>query len=447
MEISLGVTLLRLVVLVLLVLANGFFVAAEFALVSVRGTRIAELVAQGNRTARWVEQALKSPDKVIAATQLGITLASLGLGWIGEPALAHFIEPLVALFPGEFQAEVSHSISASVAFAVITFLHVVIGELMPKSVALQNPEKTSLVVARPTLWAEWIFTPFIWLLNGTGNFLLRRLGIEPAAGHELVHSVEELKMIVAASAEGGVVEAEEQEMVYAVFEFGDMPVRQVMSPRTEIFALEADTSLEEAISQAIETAFSKFPVYENDLDHIVGVVHIRDLLRARQDVERRDCLVRSLIHEALFVPESLPLRSVLQEFRKRRQHIAIVLDEYGGTAGVVTLEDIMEEIVGEVSDPYDSPHPDIQVRPDGEVLIDGLTLIDDVNEKLGLSLADPHYDTIAGFVLGRLNRIPQEGDSVELPDGYRLVVLKMDGLRIEQVALRRGEPSATQPAS
>lgn len=435
MESTIGTDLLRLLAVFVLVLANGFFVAAEFALVSVRRTRIAELVAQGNQAAQWAQKALENPDQVIAATQLGITLASLGLGWVGEPALSHFLEPLIQLFPGDIQSEVSHSISAGLSFAIITFLHVVVGELAPKSIALQNPENTSLMVARPTLWTEWIFKPFIWALNGTGNFLLKLVGVNPASGHELVHSVEELKMIVTASAEVGVVEAEEREMLYAVFDFGELLVRQVMIPRTEILGFEADMNLDESIRIATHSTFTKFPVYDDNLDNIIGVVHIKDLLRAEHDPDREKSLARDLVREAFFVPETVPVRQVLREFRVRRQHIAIVMDEFSGTAGLVTLEDLMEEIVGEVSDPFDSPDPEIQVRADGTVIIEGLALIDEVNEKLNLDLSDPHYDTIAGYVLGKLNRMAKIGDIVEIGDGMHLEVTKLDGMRIEQLTL------------
>ncbi|MBL7163058.1 MAG: HlyC/CorC family transporter [Anaerolineales bacterium] len=434
MESTIGVDLLKLLAVMVLVLANGFFVAAEFALVSVRGTRIAELVAQGNQPAKWAQKALENPDQVIAATQLGITLASLGLGWVGEPALSHLLEPLILLFPANIQSEVSHSIAAGLSFAIITFLHVVVGELAPKSIALQNPEGTSLRVARPTLWMEWIFKPFIWALNGTGNFLLKIAGVQPASGHELVHSVEELKMIVTASAEGGVVEDEEREMLYAVFDFGELLVRQVMIPRTEILGFEIDMNLDESIKIAIHSTFTKFPVYDDDLDNIFGVVHIKDLLRAEHDPQRQNCLARDLIREAFFVPETVPVWRVLKEFRDRRQHIAIVMDEFGGTAGLVTLEDLMEEIVGEVSDPFDIVQPEIQKHADGSVMLDGLALIEEVNDALGINLDEPNYDTIAGFVLGRLGRIPEIGDAIEV-EGLRFQIKSMDGMRIEQLSL------------
>lgn len=436
MEPSFGLDLLRIVAVLFLVLANGFFVAAEFALISVRRTRITELVAQGNPAARWVQKALEDPDQVIAATQLGITLASLGLGWVGEPAFAHLLEPVIQLFPADIQENVSHNIAAGFAFAIITFLHVVVGELAPKSIALQNAESTSLVVARPTIWTEWVFKPAIWILNGTGNYLLNLVGVKPASGHELVHSVAELKMLVTASTEVGVVETEESEMLHAVFDFGELLVRQVMIPRTEIMGFEADQSLNDSIEIATNSTFTKFPVYDGVLDNIIGVVHIKDLLRAQLDPSQENCKARTLIREALFIPETVHVRSVLQLFRARRQHIAIVMDEFGGTAGLVTLEDLMEEIVGEVSDPFDTNEPEIQLHANGAATIDGLALIEEVNEALGLDLHDRNYDTIAGYVLGKLGRVPTEGDQIEV-DGIRMKVQAMDGMRIEQLQVTR----------
>lgn len=425
---------LKILAVILLVFANAFFVAAEFSLVSVRKTRIAELVNQGVPAAKWAQLAIENPDRVIAATQLGITLASLGLGWIGEPALAHLLDPIVQLFPAAIHSPVSHSLSAALAFAIITFLLVVVGELAPKSIALQNPERTSLVVARLTVWSERIFKPAIWVLNGSGNLVLRLVGIRPAAGHELVHSVEELKMLVAASAEGGVVKEEESEMLNAIFDLGELVVRQVMVPRTEVLAVEADAPLEEIIALATQSTYTKFPVYEDSLDQIVGIVHVKDLLRAMQSPDCKNCTARSLMREPIFVPETISVSALLAQFRQNRQHIAIVLDEYGGTAGLVTLEDLLEEIVGEVSDPFDRATPEIQSLPDGSVLIDGLTLIEEVNQRLNLNLQDPNYDTIAGYVLGKLGRIPRVGDSVEA-DGVRLRVESMDGLRIARLSL------------
>ena len=438
---------LRILALLLLVLANGFFVAAEFSLVSVRRTRIAEMVSKGHRGARWVQKAIDDPDSVIAATQLGITLASLGLGWIGEPVLAQLLQPVVNLLPESIRSGASHGLSAGLAFAVITFLHVVIGELAPKSIALQHPERTSLLVAQPTIWTEWLFKPFIWVLNGAGNALLRLFGVQPAAGHELVHSVTELKMLVRASAEGGLVEYREEEMLYAIFDIRDTFVRQVMVPRTEMVAVPSNLAAKEVIAVFVQYPYTKIPVYGDDLDQILGIVYLNDVLRDIHATEETVKTSRELMRPAIFVPEAARVSTLLDQFRTSRQHIAIVLDEYGGTAGVVTLEDLIEEIVGVVGEPFDT-ETEIEPLPDGSSLVDGLTIIEEINEHFSLDLDDPYYDTIAGFILGRLGRLAQVGDSVDA-EGVRLGVVAMDGLRIERVSitpLPRAESQKTDPS-
>ncbi len=426
---SLLSNLLGLLAVAFLVVLNAFFVAAEFALVSVRPTRIAELVANGNRAARWVARGLENPDRFIAATQLGITLASLGLGWIGEPALSGLLEPLVKRFPLEIASTVSQTLSAVVAFGTITFLHVVVGELMPKSIALQSPQRTSLLVGRPLAWTTAVFKPLIWALNGTGNALLKLLGIRSAEGSELLHSVAELKMIVSDSAEGGVVADSEEEMLHAVFDFRETLVRHIMSPRTEVISVTAEAGLEEILKTAASTGFSQFPVYQDNLDHVIGIVHLKDLLDAI--LNDGSSTARELMRETLFVPEAARIDTLLKIFRARHQHMAIVLDEYGGTAGIATLEDLLEEIFGEVSDPFDQD-VEIQPLPDGSSLVNGLTTIADVNEHFELKLSDPHYDTIAGYILGRLGRLAKMGDTV-VADGARLRVVAMDGRRVSRV--------------
>ena len=427
-------TLLRLLTVVVLVLANGFFVAAEFALVSVRRTRVDELIQQGNRAARWVKKALNNPDEFIAATQLGITIASLGLGWVGEPAVSHLIEPLIEFLPSEWIGLASHSIAAAIAFTLITFMHVIVGELMPKSIALQSPDKTALFIARPTLLALTIFKPAIWAMNGTGNFLLRLIGMQAASEHSMGHSVQELKMLVEASEKIGILEDIEPEMLHNVFDFGEGTAHEIMVPRTEMIAVDADAPILELIHLAIKHPYSKYPAYEGDSDHIVGIAHVKDLVRV-QHSERKEATIRGLLREAMVVPGTIKLDALLQEFRAKRQHLAIVLDEYSGTAGIVTLDDLMGQIVGEVRDSFDkTAAPDIQRLPDGSALIEGMTAIDEVNDKFGLDLADENYDTIAGFVLGKLGRIAKVGDMVEA-DSVKLKVEAMDGLRIARVSL------------
>jgi len=290
-------TLLRLLTVVVLVLANGFFVAAEFALVSVRRTRVDELIQQGNRAARWVKKALNNPDEFIAATQLGITIASLGLGWVGEPAVSHLIEPLIEFLPSEWIGLASHSIAAAIAFTLITFMHVIVGELMPKSIALQSPDKTALFIARPTLLALTIFKPAIWAMNGTGNFLLRLIGMQAASEHSMGHSVQELKMLVEASEKIGILEDIEREMLHNVFDFGEGTAHEIMVPRTEMIAVDADAPILELIHLAIKHPYSKYPAYEGDSDHIVGIAHVKDLVRV-QHSERKEATIRGLLREA-----------------------------------------------------------------------------------------------------------------------------------------------------
>ncbi|MBN1889729.1 MAG: HlyC/CorC family transporter [Thermoflexales bacterium] len=418
-----------------LVATNAFFVAAEFSLVSVRSTRVEELIAHGNLTAKAVRHAIADPDRFIAATQLGITLASLGLGWLGEPALAHLIEPLFGFLPDWWGGAASHAAAAgAIAFSFITFLHVVVGELMPKSIALQKPEETALWVARPILLAERLFRPLIWALNGTGNFLLRLIGFASASGHHLVHSVEELKLLVVASQESGLLEVGEREMLHAVFDFGDMQAHQVMVPRTEIVGVEAGLPLSQVIEMVASHTLTKFPVYEGNLDHVIGVLHTKDLVKLAYhtaDKTARDCM-----REGLFVPETIHVSKLLARFRTRKQHIAILLDEYGGTAGLVTLEDLVEEIIGDVADQFEQEEPDIVRLPDGSYSISGRTLIEEVNQELDLALSDSHYETIAGYMLGCLGRMTEVDDTVEV-EGLELRVKEMDGLRIARVLLRR----------
>jgi|SRR5579859_488723 len=433
MDAALGPNLLRLLGVVVLVLVNAFFVAAEYALVSVRPTRVEELLQLGRPGAGSVKKALQRLDRFIAATQLGVTVASLTLGWLGEPALSGLLEPLLSGLPAAWVGVAGRTLSAVIAFTVITFLEVVVGELMPKAIALQRAERIALWVARPTLIISYIFNPFILVVNGAGNAALRLMGLAPAGGPEASHSEQELRLLVHASGESGALQEEQHDMLAAVFDFGELTAREAMVPRTEMIAIAADASLDDFILHAVKHPFSKFPIYEGDLDHIVGIANVKDLVRVQYD-KRRTTTVRGLLREALFVPDTIRLDALLQQFRARRQHIAIVLDEYSGTAGLVTLDDLVGRIVGDVADPFDKSGPDIQRLPTGAYLVDGLTNIEDVNDRLGLGLHDDFYDTIAGFVLGRLGRMARVGDTVEA-NGVRLKVEALDGLRISRLSV------------
>lgn len=432
-------TILKLLAVVVLIFANAFFVAAEFALVSVRRTRVEELIAQGNALAKVVRHVIGDPDRFIAATQLGITIASLGLGWIGEPALAHLIEPLFRALPEAWVAPTAHVVAAgAVAFAVITFLHVVLGELAPKSVALQYPEQTALTVARPTMLFESLFRPFIWLLNGTGNAMLRLIGLQRPSGHQLVHSVEELKMLVTESQKRGVLEAEAKTMIHKVFEFSNRQVHEAMVPRPDVVGIECDATVADLLQVFSQASHTRFPVYEDNLDNIVGLVAIKDVLKAlAEDRNSFGKSVRELTRPAFFVPETKHIGSLFAEMRQEQVQMAVIIDEYGGTAGIVTLEELLEEIVGRVSDELVVQPSLVETIDERTVQIDAQMRVDEVNEELGLNLPEEDdYETVAGFILYRLRRIPEEGERLRYND-LRLTVAEMKGPKIEKVLITR----------
>lgn len=340
---------------IFLVLLNGYFVASEFALVAVRKTRIDELVKRGNRSAKLVQKALKDIDSFISATQLGITIASLALGWIGEPALARFLEPYLSFLPRGIAGISSHSISIIIAFSIITFLHIVLGELAPKTIALQRAEATSLFIIAPLNFLTKFFWPFIWILNGTGGMVLRLFGFKPPSGHQLVHSEEEIKMILDQSVEGGVIEKEEVDMVNSVFRFGDIPVRRIMVPRGEIIAFDASMSFEEMLKDVQAHTHSRFPIYENSIDTMIGFIHIKDIYKAvlNSSGAGKKLFETKLIREIIKVQGTKRIDDVLLEMRRRQVHIAAVSDASGKTLGIVMLENIVESLVGKIEDEFD----------------------------------------------------------------------------------------------
>ncbi len=440
----------------LLIALNGFFVSVEFAAVAARKTRLETLTSPDSPSAAIVRTWLESPaarDRLIAASQLGITIVSLALGAVGDRTFEALLEPVfhdLVLPPWlAFVERILPAVPLTVSLVLVTTLHVVLGEQVPKVATLHAPERFALLLARPMNLFARTFRWFVAALDWATRMVLRLLGLDTSqVGHGTVYTLEEIKQIVAESEEVGVIPAEGGEILHAVLDFGELVVRQVMVPRTEIIAIRAETPLREALRLAAEHSVTKFPVYGRDLDDVLGILHIKDLLRHLEDPAFERMTARELAREALFVPETLPVNALLVQLREHKQHIAIVIDEYGGTAGLVTLEDLVEEIVGDIEDSFDrSEGPEIQPLPDGSVLIDGLTLIEDVNEQLGLRLEDPNYDTIAGYVLGRLGHIPKTGEVVELGDGLRLRVLAMDGLRIAKLRLERTQPAEAASAS
>ncbi len=424
---------MRLGAVVLLVATNGFFVAAEFAIVTVRKTRVDQLIAEGNRRAAVVRQAVTHPDSYIAATQLGITMASLALGWVGEPTVASSIEPLFDRLPAAWAAVSAHSVAVAIAFALITSLHIVFGELAPKTIALQHTEGTALLVTGPTRAFMTVFWPFIALLNALGRRAVGMLGLREPSGHSMVHSEEELKMLVTASQEAGVLEEDEEQMLHRVFGFGDLTAGQVMVPRTEMSGIRADATLDQVVDLLTRQPHPWLPVYRQGIDDIVGFLHVEDLFPALR-APAPGFRVTDYLREAMTVPETLKADEVLEEMRKRRTHHAVVIDEYGGTAGLVTFEGLMERIVGEVGSEFSAPGTRISVLPDGSALIDGLALTTDVNAQFGLHIDEDTYTTVGGLVLGLLGRRARIGDRVEI-ERRVLRVEALDHLRVARVFL------------
>ena len=412
---------LELVAVAALILLNAFFVAGEYGLVTARRTRIQELEQQGNRRARAVLQIVSDPPRFIAAMQLGVTATSLAIGALGEQALARALDPLFASV-----------IAFALAFLLITFLHVVVGELVPKGVALGHSEKTALAVSAPVRGFFVLFKPLIWFLQRSSEVALRALGLQPPGGEIDVYSEAELKMLLSRSTEEGELEQQEQEMLYKVFDFADKEVSAVMVPRPEVVALSIDLPPEEALAAVIESPYTRYPVYRGSLDEIVGILHVRDLFSALNDRGLLAVELEQLLRPAHIVPETKDLAALLTEFRRANQHMAVVVDEYGDLEGIATLEDLLEEIVGEIEDEFDLPDESVERLPNGRMRIDGTFPIDDFNEQFGTQLPIEDYHTVGGFVFGLLGRAPEPGDQAE-HDGCRFEVLEVEGSRIERI--------------
>jgi CBS domain containing-hemolysin-like protein len=418
------------------VVLNGLFVAAEFAFVKIRATQVDRLEREGRAAAGMVRSATGRLDAYLAVCQLGITISSLGLGWLGEPAVATLIEPLFAAL-GMPEA-LLHPVALIIAFGTITFLHVVFGELAPKTIAIQNAEGTSLFVAPFMRLFYYLLLPGTTLLNGTANLFTRLLGYAPASQGEDVHTEDEIRTLVRQSAWQGIVERDEEAMVGAVFELNDKVAREIMVPRPDVVSLPAEMDLRKLVSVAAAGNYTRYPVYEDDSpDRIVGAVHVKDVLRAVESEGSLDAdlTARDLAREVLIVPENRPIDGILEDFQKQELQMAIVIDEWGSFEGVFTLEDIIEEIVGEIRDEFDEEEPAVRKLPDGAYSIDGRIPIGVVNEALGSEFESEDFDTIGGLVLGHLGRAPEVGDEVRL-DGYLLRVDEVDGPRVAQVIAR-----------
>ena len=431
----------RLLAVLVLVAANSFFVAAEFALVSADGTKLAARVEQGDRLSRVVLAAQKELNLYLSSCQIGITLASLGLGWIGEPAIA---QTLVAIFqglPSPLDWVARHSVAVIMAFTVITFLHVVLGEVVPKTLAIFHPEQVARWLVNPLRIFTRMGGPLIWGINESANGLLRVLGVRLPSEGERVHTPQEIMMLVRRSRAMGKVEHDEQAMISGVFELTRTVAREVMTPRPDIVAVPEDVSFDDLITTTGRSGHSRLPVYKENLDNVVGIILVKDLLSRAAAGDVADFKVSQIMREPYFVPDTKSVDDLLAELRRMKIHMAIVVDEFGGTDGLVTLEDLIEEIVGEIYDEHDVARPLFQEAPGGEPLIDGGVPLDEVNEQLGLALPQEDYDTLGGFILGELGYVPQPGDSVRVA-GADLVVEKVDERRVRLVrVLKRGDES------
>jgi CBS domain containing-hemolysin-like protein len=434
---------------ILLVFANGFFVATEFAIVKVRATRLQALVDEGRPGAATAMKMVQKLDGYLSATQLGITLASLGLGWLGEPAFAHLLEPVIARFvPEEARATVGHSVSVAIAFAIITFLHIVVGELAPKSLAIQRAESTTLTVALPMRLFYFVFYPAIWLLNGIAGRLLRAFGLHAASETHEAHSEDELKVILSSSAQAGSITTARAELLERALEMAQKTARQVMVPRNQVKYLDMEESLEKCIADARAAGHTWLPVCRGSMDQVEGVVNAKDLffLLSRGELKALSQVQRPV----LFVPENVTLEQLLAEFRRRRRQTALVVDEHGGTSGLVTIADVVAEVVGDVAE-LGRRMDEVRSLPGGRFELPGTAQLDDLEERLDVNF-DLDEDergevtTIAGYLMAKLGRVPEKGDSLKL-DMWRILVDEVDGPRVVRVTVepQAAARSATAP--
>jgi CBS domain containing-hemolysin-like protein len=437
---------LRLLAVVALVLANAFFVAAEFALVAARRTRIEALVRRGDRKAKTVQAALQDLYRQLSAAQLGITVASILLGYVAEDTVAHLFRDWFAALPPALNFLTRAGVASTVAVALVSFLHVVFGEQAPKAWAITHPEATSRWIAAPLIFFSWATRPFTDLLNWSAGRVGRLLGLKGTTAElERIHSPEELRMLVEQSQKRGKLDADDARLLQGVFEFSEKSAREVMTPRTEMVALPVDLTLEEAADQVAVAGRSRYPVYGDSLDDILGIVHAKDILAGLRSAKGGS--LRTVLRPAVFVPGTREVEDVLADMKRQKIHLAIVLDEFGGTAGLVTMEDLLEEIVGQIYDEYDQPSGELPVSGAGAApVIAGATPIRDVNDAFSLELDEREYTTIGGFLFGAIGRLPKVGDQVAVK-GAVFEIVEMDGRRVGAARMVKRAPGGAAPAA
>lgn len=429
-------SLVKIFIALLLVLLNGFFVAAEFSIVKVRYSQIQLKAAEGNAMAKKAEQIIKSLDAYLSATQLGITLASLALGWVGESALHHLIENLFNYFKFEVSQTTITTVSLVLSFLIITIMHIVFGELVPKSIAIRKSEQTTLAIAWPLIAFYNVFKPFIWLMNSISNAFLRMIGMAPASEHE-IHSTEELQLLVKQSADSGEIEEENYEIIKNAFDFTDHSAKQIMVPRQNILSIDMDDSVDDIMKQLMESGYSRIPVYENSIDNVIGIFYAKEIIREyiRRKGEMDHSILRNLLRDAFFVVGSKKISDLLKIFQQKKQHLAVVIDEFGGTEGIITLEDILEELVGEIQDEEDEEEKIVDKVAENTYWIQATQPLEEINENLPAALSeDGEYNTLAGFILHELQDIPEENQEFRIDD-YDFKILKMNNKSVELVQL------------
>ncbi|MFG6496330.1 hemolysin family protein [Fictibacillus sp. UD] len=424
--------ILNVLMIILLIILTAFFVVTEFAIVKVRKTRIDHLASEGNGKAIAAQKVLGNLDGYLSACQLGITITALGLGWLGEPTVEIFLRPLFE--NAGLNEGLTHTLSFSIAFFIITFLHVVLGELAPKTVAIQKAEMVSLATAKPIIVFYKVMYPFIFLLNGSANMLTRVFGISPASEHEVVHTEEELRLILSESLQGGEINQSEYRYVNRIFEFDDRIAKEIMIPRTEMVCLFLENSCEENMAIMREEKFTRYPVGNEDKDHIVGLVNIKEFFN--EHFSRENFELKEYIRPIITVHETIPIQKLLVKMQKDQTHMAVLVDEYGGTAGIVTVEDILEEIVGEIRDEFDvDEEPEIQQINNDQTVVDGKVLISQINELFALDIDNSEIDTIGGWVLTR--SIDLETNHSFNYESYRFTILELDGRQIKKIGIEK----------
>jgi len=426
-----GPLLLNLVFAFVLILLNGFFVAAEFSMVKVRGSRINALALEGNLNAKFASNILNNLNAYLSACQLGITLTSLALGWLGEPTIARMLTPILEKW--SVPESVTHVIAFIIGFTIITALHITIGEQVPKTYAIRKSEQVTLWSAGPMVIFYKVMYPFIWSLNGISNWMLRKSGIEPESEHEAVHTEEEIRLLVKESHRNGLIDNTELTLVDNVFEFTETVAREIMIPRTEMSCLYANSSFEENLEIATSEMRTRYPLCDPDKDNIIGFVHIKDLMRASR-TGLND--INKVCRPIMAVPETVPISSLLKQMQKKRTEVALLIDEYGGTSGLVTMEDILEELVGEIHNEFDQERPTIEKKDEHVHSVDGLLHIDEVNDYFSLTIETDDYDTIGGWVYSQVETPPAKNQRVYFED-YEFIVEEVDNLRISRVTIKK----------